>query len=233
MSQRERSLEGMKVGGSIAIGYFPVAMAFGFAATEAGLNISEAMLLSVSIFAGASQFAMLGLIAQMASPLWTVMTAVLLNVRHLLFSFAMAPRTCQWNYRQIGVVAFGITDETFAATNAKDGEITFPYMFYIELLAYGAWIIGTITGGVLRQGLPFGAKQALTFALTAMFVSLLIPGLKQKASFIAAAVGAITAALCLYVGFSSLCVLVAGILGASAGMGVSLWSGKSDQQLSG
>jgi predicted branched-subunit amino acid permease len=77
LSQRERSLEGLKVGGSIAIGYFPVAMAFGFAATEVGLNIPEAMLFSVLIFAGASQFAMFRISAKAALWLQFVAPAVL------------------------------------------------------------------------------------------------------------------------------------------------------------
>lgn len=45
------------------LGYLPTAVAFGLVAREAGLGVTDAVLVSVVIFAGASQFALVGLVA--------------------------------------------------------------------------------------------------------------------------------------------------------------------------
>ena len=48
---------------SIAIGYFPVALTFGLLAKTAGLSIIEATAMSIFVYAGASQYISLSLIA--------------------------------------------------------------------------------------------------------------------------------------------------------------------------
>ena len=64
------------------MGYFPIAFAFGVAATKAGLTEVEAAALSVIIYAGASQFLALALITSGAPLLVAAFTLVAMNVRH-------------------------------------------------------------------------------------------------------------------------------------------------------
>ena len=54
----------------VALGYFPVAVAFGAVGAQAGLSPLWVQLTSLLVFAGASQFALVGLLAQGVPPFW-------------------------------------------------------------------------------------------------------------------------------------------------------------------
>jgi predicted branched-subunit amino acid permease len=69
----------------------PFAVLFGVVATEAGLDLLQVLLFSVSIFAGASQFAALQLMQDQAPVLIILATSLAVNLRLLMYSVAMAP----------------------------------------------------------------------------------------------------------------------------------------------
>ena len=67
---------------SIAIGYVPMGFSFGVAAVQAGLSADLALLVSMTVYAGASQFLLISLLLSGAA-LWTTQPAVLkMNARH-------------------------------------------------------------------------------------------------------------------------------------------------------
>ena len=66
----------------VALGYFPVAVAFGALGAQAGLSPLWVQLTSLLVFAGASQFALVGLLAQGVPPLLAALLGLLLNLRH-------------------------------------------------------------------------------------------------------------------------------------------------------
>ena len=73
----------------IALGYFPIAFAFGVAATGAGFSAGEAAALSVIIYAGASQFLALALLTSGAALPVAAVTLIAMNLRHLLYGPAL------------------------------------------------------------------------------------------------------------------------------------------------
>ncbi len=66
--------DGLRASLPVVLGYLPAAVAFGVAAREAGLSTVEALLMSLVVYSGASQFALVGLVAAGAS--WFVMAVV-------------------------------------------------------------------------------------------------------------------------------------------------------------
>jgi len=96
-----RSLEARAAGGllrgfgaavPIAVGYLPAGVAFGVAARQAGLVPAEAVLMSLVVYSGASQFALLDLLAAGASWITMLIIPLVLSLRHLRYGPSLAPR---------------------------------------------------------------------------------------------------------------------------------------------
>nr|MBO2470792.1 branched-chain amino acid ABC transporter permease [Bacillota bacterium] len=83
---------GVRTGVPIAVGYLPISMAFGVLARSAGLPEVAAVAMSVLVYAGASQFVAVNLLALGVAWSEIVLTTFLLNLRHLLMTAALSRR---------------------------------------------------------------------------------------------------------------------------------------------
>ena len=165
----------------IALGYFPIAFAFGVAATGAGLTGWEAAALSLIIYAGASQFLALALLTSGAALPVAAFTLIAMNLRHVLYGPALmkaaaagAGKSKAWLW------AWGLTDEVFGAALgelARGRRFAEPYMFGLGLPAYAAWVGGTVAGAMAGGGALEGwpvLEAGLSFLLPALFLALLL-----------------------------------------------------------
>ena len=103
----------------IVLGYLPVAVAFGISAAGVGMSTGESVLISALIFAGASQFALVGMLAAGAPLAVASAAALALNLRHLLYGPLIAPLLNPAGRIYAVLLAFGMTDEVFATALAK------------------------------------------------------------------------------------------------------------------
>ena len=219
--------EGIAASLPIMVGYLPVAMAFGISAAGAGMSIGESVLASALIFAGASQFALVSLLVTGTHIAVATITALALNLRHVLYGPAVAsllPRRCKQNH--ILPIAFGLTDEVFATALVqlnkvnKDGRIF--WLLGLEAGAYTAWVAGTFIGAVGGETLISIAPNfspVLSFALPSLFMALLLPLLRGEAT-VAAIIGAGIALILHYFGFTAFGILLAGIAGPLLTLGL-------------
>ena len=174
---------GIRSGLPVAVGYFPMAMAFGVLATQTGLTVGQAAAMSVFVYAGASQYAALGLIAGGASAAAIVLATLVLNFRHFLMSAALSRRLSmarsgagRWA-APMGL-GFGVTDETFVVASLD--ERPSPRFFLgLALAAYLAWVSGTVVGAGFSSLIPALIARGMGVALYAMFVAMLVPGVKK------------------------------------------------------
>ena len=98
-------------------GYIPVAISFGLIANQAGFSSWEAIIISLVIYAGASQFLFVGMVAS-GAPLWLVVVMTLLiNARHLVY----APNLAPWltGNRWWFWLMHGLTDQVFALAHTR------------------------------------------------------------------------------------------------------------------
>ncbi len=185
---------GLKAAVPIALGYIPIAIAFGLLAKSSGIPDYIAMLMSLIVFAGASQFVGINLIALGTNPWEIILTTFILNLRHLLMSASLSRRidtktSIPWR----SSIAFGVTDETFSmASLQKEVHLSKYYLFALNLLAFLAWNIGTWAGLFLATGLPESLQASMGIALYAMFIGLLIPAIKGSFPILVVAVISIT-----------------------------------------
>lgn len=180
---------GVVKGLPISIGYFAIAMTFGLIAVSIGLNVWAAVSMSILVYAGASQFVALELLAAGTGLIEIVITTLILNLRHLLMSTVVAERlqaTRKWS----ALLSFGITDETFVVSTVtqadedeeKETELTLhpAYLGGILIVSYGGWIAGTVIGSLFAQWIPVSLATSLGVALYAMFIGLLIPSVRRS-----------------------------------------------------
>jgi len=190
----------------IAVGYIPVAITFGVTAQAIGFSEIDAFLVSALIFAGASQFALISIIPH--SFINAVVIPIFLNLRHIIYGFIVSQR---FEIRKPFITAFGLTDEVFAASlNGPNSE---RFIWGLELGAYISWILGT-TIGILGGAVLLSNETlapSLVFALTALFLLLLIPNLKGYHK-LSALIGGTIALSFHYFGYTSTGILFAGVL---------------------
>lgn len=177
--QQDGFKAGVKSGSMIAIGYFPIALTFGLLAKTTGLSIIEAVGMSLFVFAGASQYIALGLIAKHVDPIVIVLNTFIVNIRHFLMTASLNEKMQPAPRWKKAVYAFGVTDETFSVISTHgEGRVKTSFGAGVILMAYGSWVVFTGIGHVIGANLPLFLQAAMSIALYAMFVALLVPSMK-------------------------------------------------------
>ena len=170
--------DGIYAGIPVFIGYFPIAVTFGLLAASVKITLAETFSFSAIIFAGASQFVGLNMISSGIGAGEIVLTVFLLNFRHFLMSASVSSKAT-FKKPLIPVIAFGITDETFAIASMRQGNLTESYMLGLNFTSYAGWVIGTLTGFIAGDFLPLVLQESISICLYAMFVAILIPAVKK------------------------------------------------------
>ncbi len=172
-------ISGVQAGIPIALGYLPVALTYGLLAKNTGLTFMEASGMSLFVFAGASQFMALQMIAVGTSSLEIILATFIINIRHFLMSASINERTGKDHPVKKLIYAFGITDETFSVASLYRGRLNAPFMFGLVLTAYGSWVLCSIAGYTLGASLPQILQDSMGIALYALFIGLIVPSLKK------------------------------------------------------
>lgn len=217
-------LDGLIASLPIILGYFPIAFSFGVAATRAGFSEIDAFVLSLVIYAGASQFLALALLSSGAPVLVAAFTLIAMNLRHVLYGPALmreaengAGRRHAWAW------AWGLTDEVFGqalGALARGQRFSEPYMFGLGLGAYASWVSGTLVGALAGGGALEGwpaLNAGLGFMLPALFLALLLSILSRPQLPVIAVAGLVTVAGTLALSATS-GILLGMLAGALAGL---------------
>jgi 4-azaleucine resistance transporter AzlC len=200
-------------------GYIPVAISFGLIAVQAGFTAGAAVLVSALIYAGASQFLFIAMIAT-GAPLWLVIVMTLLiNARHVVYGPNLAPylpsgRLWPW-------LMHGLTDQIFALAHTRLPQLQesqrLGWYCSAALIAWGSWIAGTALGAV--AGAEITARwpllgQVLPFALPALFMVLLAPRFTSWQWTCTLSCTALVALVLKLAGHSNLAIPLAALCGA-------------------
>ncbi|WP_156782098.1 AzlC family ABC transporter permease [Acidihalobacter aeolianus] len=208
----------------IAAGYLPVAVAFGVAGQASGLPYWSLAFVSAVVYAGASQFALLATLSLGAAPLSAALLALILNLRHFVYGPALSRQLAGLNRRSRAGIAFGLTDETFAAAYGRlsasaSAKMRRDWLVGLEIGAYLAWQGGTTLGALGGAGMLAWSplfKPVLDFALPLLFVLLLPPLLGQARMRAASTAGALTALALQWQGESAAALVAAAVAGMAA-----------------
>ncbi len=216
--------KGVKAGMPIAIGYIPIAIAFGLLAKSLNIPNYISVLMSLAIYAGASQFIGVNLLVLGASFGEIVITTFLLNLRHFLMTATLSQRiedemSKEWR----ALLSFGVTDETFTVSVLQEDRLSKYFVLGLNLVAFASWNAGTWLGVFFANGLPEIIRTSMGIALYAMFIGLLIPHVKKsKPVFVVALLAVMINSLMYwlsgFIGFSNGCsIIIATVISAAIG----------------
>ncbi|HEV7367449.1 AzlC family ABC transporter permease [Arenibaculum sp.] len=159
----------------ILAGYVPIGMAFGILWVQQGLEPMGAVLFGLLVYAGASQFMAAGMLAGGQGPVEIALTTLVLNARHVVYGLAFLDRFKGWSVAK-AYFAFSLTDETYALLAARPPsgrEEGADFLWRVAFLNQAYWVVGCALGALVG-GLVPDALAGLDFALTSLFLVLLV-----------------------------------------------------------
>jgi len=190
-----------------------VGIPFGIVARQAGLAPAEIVAMSVFIFAGASQFAMVQLFRDGAAWPVIVATVLLINLRHVLMAAALRPHFDVSVARRLAA-AFVLTDEAFAMAIGwfRRGRTELAYYATFAVALYLLWNTATVIGMLAGPSIGEPRRFGVDFAITATFVAIVVLGVRRRSDAIVAVAAALLAAALAALGASVIAVVAAGAL---------------------
>lgn len=175
----------------VAVGVFGVT--FGVLATATGLSVLQAQALSVLTFTGASQFAVVGVVAAGGTPAAALGSALLLAARNGIYGLALADTVTGRLTRRLLAAQLVIDESTaLAAAYPRDAERAF---WWAGLSVFVWWNLGTLAGAVSGQAIADPQALGLDVAFPAGFLALLAPRLRERPGLLAALGGGVVAAV--------------------------------------
>lgn len=182
----------------ILVGFFPLGTAYGILMAKAGYNALWTGLTSLFVYAGSLQMLMIGFFTA-STPIMTVIVAsLLLNSRHIFYGLSFLDKFNSygpWKYFLI----YGLPDESYSLLCSyvpQEGvEEKWVHVFDTALI-WLYWIAFSVLGCIAGSLIPFNLT-GIDFAMTALFIVILVDQLKGASSRLPTAVSLISAALCL------------------------------------
>ena len=162
--------------------------AFGAAGVTAGFSILQTCLLSILLFSGASQFAVVGIMGAGGAAISAIATATLLGFRNTLYGLQMAPILKVKGFKR--VLAAQITiDESTAVATLQDNDEDRKRGFYLTGIGvYLFWNLFTFLGALGASAIGDPSVWGLDAAVPAAFLGLIWPRLKNKIQFLVSGV---------------------------------------------
>lgn len=190
--------KGLKDGLPICLGYISVSFAFGMMATQGGLPVWVALLISMSNVTSAGQFADTALILNGGMYLEIAVTTFVINIRYMLMSLSLSQKVDNaMTSLERWVLSFCVTDEIFAVAMQQKGNVNARYLSGLMLTPYIGWSLGTLLGATATDLLPVSIRTALGIAIYGMFIAIIIPPARHSRP-IAKVIGISVALSCLF-----------------------------------
>ena len=198
MNNRKSPKEAIKLTLPIMTGYIFLGFAFGLLMKSKGYPDYYPILMSVFIYSGALEYAAVPLLAQPFDPIGSFVLGIMLSARHLFYGLPMLDKYKGCKAKPF--LIFGLTDETFSLLSTMEVEKERRSSFYLQVTAfdYFYWNFGTFLG-TMFGGLVSFSLEGLDFALTALFIVLLIEQMKDRKGRISGMAGLLSSAIVLLV----------------------------------
>ncbi|WP_263138536.1 AzlC family ABC transporter permease [Pseudomonas sp. RIT-PI-AD] len=199
MSRSHEFAHGVRDTLPMILGAIPFGIIFGTLAGGAGFTAWETLGMSLLVYAGSAQFIAITLVGGGAGLAVVLLTTLVVNLRHALYSATLQPFVRHLPTRWRMPLAFWLTDETFAVVQQRYAEpdrVAHKHWYFLGscLAMYGNWLLCTLVGVAFGQVVPNLAAWGLDFAMLATFIGIVVPMLRNRPQ-VAAALAAAGVAL--------------------------------------
>lgn len=226
-SLRRHFLRGALASAPMLLVLVPFASLFGLVSAEAGLDIWQISVLSLAVFAGASQLTAVQMMQDNAPVFMVLLTSLAVNLRLAMYSASLTQHLGALSLRWRLAVAYLLVDQSYAASISEFERN--PSLTLSEKLAYfmGSvghvvtfWFVFTLLGAYLGSYLP--ADSGIDFAMPVTFIAMVAPMLRSVPHLAAAFVAVVGSLLFSGLPFSA-GILVAAMAAMVTGALVEGW----------
>jgi len=184
----------------VLAGFAFLGIAYGVLMSTKGYGAVWSFLMSAAAFCGSMQFVAITLLTSAFNPWLALALTLIVNARHLFYGISLLDR-----YKGLGklkpFLIFTLCDETFSLvcnTDVPEGVNRGVFYFFISLLDYGYWVVGSLAGGLIGSLIQIRI-EGLDFVLTALFAVIFLDQWEKRRNRPAAAVGVAGAIFCLVI----------------------------------
>lgn len=170
-----------------------VGVSFGAITVAAKLPVWLPMLLSVVVFAGASQFLFVAIIAAGGSPIAAFAAGLLVNARHLPFGLAIGEAIGSGPLKKIVGSQLIIDESTAFALAEREPARRRAAFWGCGVALFICWNIGVVAGAFGGTAISDTDAFGMDAAFPAVLLALVMPSLKDRSTRFAAIVGAVIA----------------------------------------
>jgi predicted branched-subunit amino acid permease len=190
-SEDRRAIVRDSLGVGLTTGLYGVS--FGAVSVAAGLSVTQTCVLSLLMFTGASQFALVGVVVGGGSAVSAGLTALLLGTRNTLYGLRLAP-LLGWTRGQRVGAAHLLIDESTAMSVTRESRAAARLGFLVTGVSiFVLWNLATLAGAVAGNAIGDPSQYGLDAAVGAAFLALLWPRLHQRSNRLVAIAAAAVA----------------------------------------
>jgi predicted branched-subunit amino acid permease len=204
------------VGIGLATGAY--ALSFGALSVAAGLSVLQTCALSLLMFTGASQFALIGVVGSGGNPFAGATSALLLGLRNGLYGLRLSPLLRVGGARKAAAAQLVIDESTAMAIAQPDAPLGRVAFWATGISIYVLWNLGTLIGALAGEAISDPGALGLDAAVPAAFLALLWPRLTGREERLVAVVAAVVALAAVPFVPAGIPVLLAAAVGAALGV---------------
>lgn len=210
-----RSSSAVRDGLAVGLATAAYGISFGALSVAAGLDVWQTCFLSLVMFTGGSQFALVGVLASggVAAGGSAIATAAMLGIRNVVYGMRMKPIVDDGRLSRRIAAAWITIDESTAVALAQSNDRAARIGFWVTgLVIFVGWNLTTLAGALIGDALGDTRGWGLDAAAAAAFLGLLWPRLKNVQAGAVAVAAAVVATLATPVLMPGLPVLVAALV---------------------
>lgn len=217
---REAFMQGARALIPLTPGVIPFGLVTGVMAIKMGMTPAMAIGMTLLFYSGSAQMVALQLIHNGVLPVAIVVTALIINLRFIMYSASLAPHLHRLPRRWTWPLAYMLSDQSYALCSLKfsagdPGPFRHHYYAGTAVVMWLAWQVSVVAGVYLGAGIP--ESWSLGFAIPLSFLALLVPAIRNLPSLAAAVVGGSIAVMAIDLPYN-LGLVTASIGGVIAGV---------------
>ncbi len=175
--------QGMRDSLTVLVGAAPFGFLFGALAVENGMTVFEAVLMSATLFAGASQMVGIDLFGTKIAPWLIVFSIFAVNFRHILYSATIGSRFAGYSTLQKAIAFFLLTDPQFANAESRyesGKSVSFRWYMAMAVPVYVLWVIEGALGALFGNLIEDPHALGIDFLLPIYFLGLVMGFRKRR-----------------------------------------------------
>ncbi len=182
---------------SVGLAVAAYGISFGALAVASGLSVWQTVAMSVLMFSGGSQFAVIGVLASGGLAAWpaAIASSSLLGIRNGLYGIRMAPIIGGPWPKRILAAHLTVDESTAVATAQKDRAAQRAGFWWTGIVIFIGWNVMSLVGALIGDLIGDVRQYGLDAAAAAAFLGLVWPRLRQLQPVVVAIAAAVVAAV--------------------------------------